>query len=278
MIDPKRDADLRPFDTCPNQEALKDESKATVFLDLHFPKLAEDWSVQFNVTLDVQDVLILMEYCDFNVTLLPNEKLEDSRLYTPICSLFDESHMNLYQIYSDFKMFYTFGYGNSMNSMMMCSLFKGIMNGMKNRISNPDSSPTVYLRFAHAETLVPFITLLGLFEDSLLLDPHLPLSELHKRDWKTWKLSPFSVNIIIELYACDSLLSNQSDFPESSSLLSKEYRILLKLNEEIIAIPSCPYPCLFTDFLESFKAFMNCPFDDICGSLFPSSGSWNDFS
>ncbi|ELU06862.1 hypothetical protein CAPTEDRAFT_228544 [Capitella teleta] len=54
--------------------------------------------------------------------------------------------------------------------------------------------------FAHAETLLPFISLLGLFRDDLPLTA----DSLHdNRRFKTSVISPFAANIALVLYSCD---------------------------------------------------------------------------
>ncbi|VFQ90625.1 unnamed protein product [Cuscuta campestris] len=105
-----------------------------------------------------------------------------------------------------------------------CSLFKGHPQG---------SYETARLRFAHAETLLPFSCLIGLFlkesefdriqkEEVLQLPPKPP----QKRNWRGSVVAPFAGNNMLVLYSC-------------SAQESSKYYVHVLHNEHPIPMPGC---------------------------------------
>ncbi|KAK9106877.1 hypothetical protein Syun_022888 [Stephania yunnanensis] len=146
----------------------------------------------------------------------------------------------------DLEGFILKGYGESVNYRMGLPLLEDVVQSMENAIKakeeyqTPGSYEKARLRFAHAETVVPFSCLLGLFidgsgklehEQPLEIPPSPPLN----RTWRGSMVAPFAGNNMLVLYSCPA---------ESKS----KYFLQVLHNEVPVPLPGCNY----TDF---------CPFE-----------------
>ncbi|XP_042512874.1 multiple inositol polyphosphate phosphatase 1-like isoform X5 [Macadamia integrifolia] len=139
----------------------------------------------------------------------------------------------------DLELFILKGYGKSINYWIGVPLLQDIVHSMEQAIKSkeenliPGSYEKARLRFAHAETLVLFSCLLGLFlegsefeqiqrEKSLELPPKPP----QKRNWKGSMVTPFAGNIMLVLHSC---LDNSSS----------KYFVQVLHNEVPVALPGC---------------------------------------
>ncbi|KAL8171008.1 hypothetical protein V2J09_022812 [Rumex salicifolius] len=122
----------------------------------------------------------------------------------------------------DIELFVLKGLGNSVNYDMGVPLLNDVFESMESAIkANEEAQPSgsfekARLWFAHAETLVPFSCLLGLF----LEDPdfakaqrkeplQLPPKPPQRRTWKGSTVAPFAGNLMLVLHSCpDNASSN----------------------------------------------------------------------
>ncbi|GAY40486.1 hypothetical protein CUMW_052300 [Citrus unshiu] len=164
------------------------------------------------------------------------------------CGLFSPSEVALLEWTDDLEVFILKGYGKSLNYRMGVPLLEDIVQSMEQAINAKEEKHTsgnyekARLRFAHAETVIPFTCLLGLFlersefqqiqkEEPLALPPKPPQS----RNWRGSILAPFTGNNMLVLYSCPA---NSSD----------KYFVQVLHNEHPTSMPGCNG----TDF---------CPFD-----------------
>ncbi|TYG73225.1 hypothetical protein ES288_D04G084000v1 [Gossypium darwinii] len=145
------------------------------------------------------------------------------------------------------------GYGKSLNYRMGVPLLKDVIQSMDQALKAkednqaPGSYEKARLRFAHAETVVPFSCLLGLFlegsdfqriqkEEPLDFPPKPPKN----RSWRGSIVAPFAGNNMLVLYSC----------PANSS---SKYFVRALHNEHPIAMPGCGGTdfCPFEVFKES---------------------------
>ncbi|KAI3864389.1 hypothetical protein MKX03_028425, partial [Papaver bracteatum] len=144
------------------------------------------------------------------------------------------------------------GYGKSINYRMGVPLLQDVVQSMEEAIKAKEENhpPGTYekarLRFAHAETVVPFSCLLGLFRESddyeriqrekaLELPPKPPL----KRSWRCSTVAPFAGNNMLTLYSCPSNKKSK-------------YFVQVMHNEVPVPLPGCENSdfCPFEDFKE----------------------------
>ncbi|KAB5544399.1 hypothetical protein DKX38_012511 [Salix brachista] len=172
------------------------------------------------------------------------------------CDLFSPSEVALLEWTDDLEMFILKGYGNSINYRMGVPLLEDVVQSMEQAIKAkeekhaPGSYEKARLRFAHAETVVPFTCLLGLFlddsefqkiqrEESLEPPPKPPQS----RNWRGSNVAPFAGNNMLVLHSC----------PANSA---SKYFVQVLHNEHPIPMAGCNGSdfCPFEEFKEKIVA------------------------
>lgn len=113
------------------------------------------------------------------------------------------------------------------------------------------------LRFGHAENIIPLVTSLGLFNNSIRLDAG--NFELNRnRTFRNALLTPFSSNVAFVLYSCQN----------------SDYKVRVYLNELplsemnagrlLCAGGSDPSTCNFVDFKSQMKEYLNMDLNLAC--------------
>ncbi|KAL2567755.1 hypothetical protein AAZV13_18G022800 [Glycine max] len=174
------------------------------------------------------------------------------------CSLFSPLEIELLEWTDDLEVFILKGYGKSLNYRMGLPLLEDVVQSMEQAIMAeeerhvPGSFEKARLRFAHAETVVPFSCLLGLFlEGSELkkIQKEQPLQHPpkppQKRKWRGSTVAPFAGNNMLILYSCPA--------PDKST--SKHFVQVLH-NEHPVPLPGCDGSdfCPFEVFKEKIVA------------------------
>lgn len=236
------DIKLRFHDCCDNYKDFR-ISQAPAVERLKEPILDEITSSiarQYELNFTRQDVSSLWFLCKQEASLLD--------ITDQACGLFSPSEVALLEWTDDLEVFILKGYGKSLNYRMGVPLLEDIVQSMEQAIKakeekhTPGNYEKARLRFAHAETVIPFTCLLGLFlersefqqiqkEEPLALPPKPPQS----RNWRGSILAPFTGNNMLVLYSCPA---NSSD----------KYFVQVLHNERPTPMPGCNG----TDF---------CPFD-----------------
>ncbi|XP_020587419.1 multiple inositol polyphosphate phosphatase 1 [Phalaenopsis equestris] len=249
------DISLRFYDTCEtykeyrkSQEPAVDKLKEPIFEEIA-AKLVQHYELNFTR----KDVASLWFLCKQEASLLD--------ITDKACSLFSAYEVELLEWTDDLELFILKGYGKSINYLMGLPLLQDVVHSMEEAIlakeenHKPGTFEKARLRFAHAETVVPFTCLLGIFlqmpefelirrDEPLSLPPKPP----QPRTWRGSVVAPFSVNIMLVLYQCPGNISHSG--AESKGYKSKYY--LQALHNEIPApMPGCGYQD-FCDF-EVFK-------------------------
>ncbi|KAE9465147.1 hypothetical protein C3L33_02925, partial [Rhododendron williamsianum] len=155
------------------------------------------------------------------------------------CDLFTPSEISSLEWTDDLELFTLKGYGNALNYQMGVPLLEDVVQSMEQAIKAKEEglAPGTYekarMRFAHAETLLPFSCLLGLFlegsdferiqkEQPLELPPKPP----QRRNWRGSEVAPFAGNNMLVLYSC----------PDNSS---SKYFVQVLHNERPVPMPGC---------------------------------------
>ncbi|XP_042013562.1 multiple inositol polyphosphate phosphatase 1-like [Salvia splendens] len=200
---------LRFHDCCQNYKAFRKSQEPSVdklkepILDEITKELVKHWGLNFTR----QDVSSLWFLCKQEAALL--NKTDQA------CSLFSPSEVGLLEWTDDLEVFIVKGYGNSLNYRMGVPLLGDVMQSMEQAIKAkeeglvPGSYEMAKLRFAHAETLLPFSCLIGLFLDGRDFDKilreeplQLPPKPPQTRIWHGSTVAPFAGNNMLVLYSC----------------------------------------------------------------------------
>ena len=109
--------------------------------------------------------------------------------------------------------------------------------------------------FGHTETMVPLVSLLGLFNYSEPLR-HDNYHRHTSRQFRTSHVSPFSTNLAFVLHKCD----------ETESDKANDFTIQLLFKERPMRWPVCGQSsCLYEDVRTYYSKYIDsCRFEEIC--------------
>lgn len=117
------------------------------------------------------------------------------------------------------------GEDHAISYRVACPLLADFIATADQAIAQPSQAPIANLRFAHAETIIPFLVNLGLNREDTVDDMlHRPL----QRKFRTSNVSPMAANVQWILYECED----------------NRYRVRMRHNEKDVAfpIPGCEDP------------------------------------
>jgi len=122
--------------------------------------------------------------------------------------------------------------------------------------------------FGHTETIIPVLSLLGLFRDAEPLRAD-NFASHSTRQFRTSRIAPFSSNLVFVLYEC------QADADSNERLADEErYVVEFLFKERPLVIPvcgrtSCPYAAV----RRHYAAILDrCHFEEMCAETKPDRG------
>uniref|UniRef100_A0A3B3YJD3 2,3-bisphosphoglycerate 3-phosphatase n=1 Tax=Poecilia mexicana TaxID=48701 RepID=A0A3B3YJD3_9TELE len=132
-------------------------------------------------------------------------ELSIKSIHSPWCFLFDESDAKVLEYSFDLKQFWKRSHGHLISSLSSCPLFHHIFRtldkaGRPRRSTEAGPEPASVL-VGHAETLIPLISLLGLYKDQTLPTASNYHSQ-HGRSFRTSRIIPYAANLLFVLYDC----------------------------------------------------------------------------
>lgn len=254
---------LRFHDCCQNYKAYRKHQEPAVYKlkEPVFDEITRSLAARYELNFTIKDTSTLWFLCKQEASLL--------NITDQACGLFSKDEVELLEWTDDLEMFILKGYGNSLNYRMGVPLLEDVVLSMELAIKAkeegfaPGSYEKARLRFAHAETLVPFSCLIGLFlegsefeqiqrEEPLKLPPKPPL----KRSWKGSTVAPFAGNNVLVLYSC----------PANDT---SKYFVQVLHNEKPIPMAGCGGTdfCPFEVFKEKIAAaHLKHSYDNLCNA------------
>lgn len=115
------------------------------------------------------------------------------------CKLFSDDDLVKLEYAADLKHYYKTGSGYEINFKQSCVLLKSIMEHMNASLTGKAEKPFAVLRFGHAETLIPLMTLLEFYRDPMPLKSD-NYEKQKDRLFRTGRISPFSGNLALLIY------------------------------------------------------------------------------
>ncbi|KAG0463643.1 hypothetical protein HPP92_019712 [Vanilla planifolia] len=241
---------LRFFDTC---ETYKEYRKSQEpFVDMLKEPILEEITAKlvkrYQLNFTRQNVASLWFLCKQEASLLD--------ITDQACGMFTASEVELLEWTDDMELFILKGYGKSINYRMAVPLLRDVFQSMEEAISakeeklKPVTLEKARLRFAHAETVVPFTCLLGLFlegpeytdgnsafeqtqrEEPLKLPPKPP----QHRNWRGSTVAPFAGNTMLVLFHCSS---NSTEGISTIQDYKSKYFVQVLHNEVPFPMPGC---------------------------------------
>ncbi|TMW59187.1 hypothetical protein Poli38472_007332 [Pythium oligandrum] len=191
---------LRFFDECPRyQREVKDKATAAIELTRYvgmkgvtdnIKVLRAKLNLPASADLNIGDVQTAYSACSFDLAL--NDR------YDNWCSLMTEEMVKEVEFGEDLETFYEESHGYKINYEIASVLLKDIHQNIMDLIDRK-SSVVGNFRFAHGETTMPLLTLLG-FVDKTRLTADMPPREIDARKFRTSRLALFMANIEFRLY------------------------------------------------------------------------------
>ncbi|GLD71102.1 multiple inositol polyphosphate phosphatase 1-like protein, partial [Lates japonicus] len=132
-------------------------------------------------------------------------ELSIKSLHSPWCFLFDESDAKVLEYKSDLKQYWKRSHGHVISSLSSCPLFHHVFRtldkaGRPRRATEASPEPASIL-VGHAETLLPLLSLLGLYKDKTPPTASNYHSQ-HGRSFRTSRIVPYAANLLFVLYDC----------------------------------------------------------------------------
>jgi len=191
----------------------------------------------WNVTSS--DILLFYDVCIYEAS--------NQGITNRFCSLFDLDDIYRFETSNDLSDYWTAGYASDINYKISCPLLVDFWNSFTSVIMGKSEKSS--LRFAHAETIMPFVSLLGLFKDARSL--HWNSTQLDQRLWRASQISPFAANVAMILFNCSGI-----------------YKVKLLHNEVEMPIPGCggTLYCPMEQLAVIWKDSLLCPFASMCGT------------
>jgi multiple inositol-polyphosphate phosphatase/2,3-bisphosphoglycerate 3-phosphatase len=199
-------------------------------------------------------MIILYKACQFDISYFNESK--------KFCALFDQEDFLFFEYWQDLSDYYMKGHGTPLAYEISCPLLVDFFNTMDSIVKKTPALEKAKLRFAHAETLMPFVSILGLFNDQEPLHWNSTDLQRETRQWRSSVISPFTANVIFLLYNCTDgfrvkLLHNEvaREFPGCGEMycplgkLRILYEVALQCNfQQMCANSSSPsHPLLFQE-------------------------------
>ncbi|KAG7388945.1 PHOsphatase [Phytophthora pseudosyringae] len=191
---------LRFFDECDRYNAeVLDNSSARTQLDAYQTSSYMNKSIEFlksqlnlpnGADLSATDAASAFAACAFDVMLYNDT--------TQWCSLVDQTFLNRLEYSEELETFYEQGPGYKINYEISAVLLQDIYAYMKN-FTTGDTTIVANLRFAHAETTLPLMTLLGYGDHTKLLASWTD-EQIDSRGFRSSSLAPTASNIDFRLY------------------------------------------------------------------------------
>ncbi|AWP18222.1 putative multiple inositol polyphosphate phosphatase 1 [Scophthalmus maximus] len=167
-------------------------------------------------------------------------ELSIKSLHSPWCFLFNEDDAKVLEYKSDLKQYWKRSHGHVISGLSSCPLFHHVFRSLdkagRPRRSTEASPEPASILLGHAETLLPLLSLLGLYKDQTPPTASNYLSQ-QGRSFRTSRIVPYAANLLFVLYDCQrgprlQLLINESParFPglEEDAPLYRDVRALYR--------------------------------------------------
>ena len=195
MIIEKNDEDrlLRFVDCCPKYEkyinTLKWKEEANLFDQLPvYQAVVQSVSSVLNYKASLNDSKALYYLC-------AAENMSPTQAgHSQFCNVFNQESLDVLDFSKDLEKYYKYSYPYPTTYKMSCLLLNDIIAKMEG------DNKTPVLKFAHEETVMPLLSLLGLFDDGEILTHK--MEDWKNRKMKVSRITPFAGNVAFVRHSC----------------------------------------------------------------------------
>ncbi|KAG5676678.1 hypothetical protein PVAND_006495 [Polypedilum vanderplanki] len=230
---------LRPYESCSKwlkeEEMIKDQnSEYSKFMQTDvFKKMLEEVSIRlgYKYTLNAKQIDNMWDMCRYDQAWYLQEP-------SPWCVAFTREHVNILEYLEDLKYYSKGGYGNEINSKLMCAAVQDMLRTLQS-----EHLPKTVAYFTHASAIQLFLTALGYAKDNdaLRADNY---NQMKNRQFRSSVLSPFASNLAVVKYDC----------PEER----ERHKVQFFLNERPIDFEWCNIGlCDLREVLNRYRHFLD---------------------
>ncbi|MED6240156.1 hypothetical protein ATANTOWER_016831 [Ataeniobius toweri] len=251
------DALMRFFEQCTRFVQEVDKNQSAVIDVQKFKQGPEMMRVQEKIAehLGVPSSFITYDLAEAAFFLCTYE-FAVKAINSPWCQLFDEDDAKIIEYASDLREFWKRGYGHDINSKSSCILFHDLFSRL-DKAANENKlrqqvSEAVTVQIGHADTLLPLLTLLGFFKDTVPLTSTNYASQT-QRSFRTSHMMPYAANFLLVLYDCgEGVIRLQP-------LLNEKPLTFPGLTDQQVSMP------LYEDVRKHYRDLLNgCDFETEC--------------
>lgn len=188
---------------------------------------------------------------------------------TSWCDLFGEEDLKVLEYLNDLKLYWERSYGHAINYRMSCLLYANITDSFERFLES--GKPHGVFKFAHTGTVIPLLTMLELYKDSV--PPRADNFVLQAdRKFRISNVVPMGGNVAFVLYRCKNptkASDNQKETGEKEAFRASQMKIQLLVNEAAVLMPACEgrMYCSLQKFLSYYSHIKkNCNIKKICGT------------
>ena len=207
------------------------------------------------------------------------------------CAVFKEADFKVVEYLSDLKLYWDRSYGRKINYKMACPLYVEITDTFENFLKQ--GKPHGIFRFAHTGTVIPLLTMLGLYNDSV--PPRADnFNQQTNRTFRVSDVVPMSGNVAFVLYKCKhdgakmkterngkveaksncegqcrGMGTKRNENSIEGAFHASDIKVQLLVNEAAVPIPACggKMNCSVQKFLSYYSHIKeNCNIKKICGT------------
>lgn len=259
----KTDKYMRAFDACKTRVDLVKEHRETNFVNSWKDgKRMTQLLAQVNAKgkrmwpllnsqswqeLNVGELIVLWKACGFQMLSEPQFVRPVPQNVVPktskLCSVLDGTDIAALEYSVDLTKYYEFGYGTgtSLGRINTEHIPRPLLQKIQDEWKNPAHKGS--FRFGHAETTIPILASLGLFNDSFVLRPDSDPELIDNRKWNMSYAAPMASNLLFVLHDCGA----------------HGHNIQLYVNEELTSMPFCDTNkaslCAAAKFAEKFPEY-----------------------
>ena len=256
---------LRVHEACPKWKKMNAKSSGEYAKFIHGPyvqNVTENLYSRLNLKnktkLTFKIVFEMFLMCAFGTQTDSND--------VSLCSVFEDEDLNVLEYLNDLKIYWSYGYGRKINYRMACPLYMEITKSFQQYIR--DGKPYGMFQFGHTGTVLPLLTLLGLYKDDLPLRAD-NFDKQTNRTFRPSNIVPMSANIAFVLYERKKNDTNHSQGTTAKRKVST-MMIQMLVNEVAVEMPACEGKtyCRLKKFLDYYAYIRKtCNINRICGRL-----------
>lgn len=236
---------LRFFENCPNYQdkvihnpSAKEQAK--LYEQMIFPKIIQKINSILGTNITSNKVKALWEACQMEAGVY--------HTFDGFCLLFDQESTLALEYWNDLEQYWLKSYAYDLSWQISVPLLQEVASIINQSMSSSPPPKSGNFYFAHAETVIPFTAMLGLYQDEGHLYANSSQEFIQNRKFRSSIIAPFTSNVAFSVYQCPS-----------------DFKLKVLLNEKEMQVPGCDgIYCSVGTFFDAFASRLGLDFDTLC--------------